>query len=164
MLIYMRALNSHMFHVISHLCKINCEIFFLLSFFPQIQWDAPCFYPRVQLCGLDLSQPCLSLISVLTRSQGKTWGGLFTARWFSPLHWCGFSWMSSYSCTSVNVTNVMTRRSGPCYLRSGVSTHKADVSFIQIRMVVTHGKTWHFKIRVLFLDLEEHLGRIVNVH
>lgn len=34
MLIYMRALNSHIFHVISHLCKINCEtIIFSSSFF-----------------------------------------------------------------------------------------------------------------------------------
>lgn len=45
MLIYMKALNGHMFHVISHLCKINCEtIIFSSSFFsPKYSGMHPAF-------------------------------------------------------------------------------------------------------------------------
>ena len=74
--------------------------------------------------------------------------------------------MSSYSCTSVNATNVMTRRRDPCYLLSGVSACEANVTFIETRewwwLMTKHGTSelGLFKL----IELEKHFGRTINVH
>lgn len=139
------------------------QLFFLLPFFPQIQWDASCFYPGVHLCGLDLSQLCLSLISVLTRNQGKTWGGLFTAVVLATSLDVGSRWcLLTLYFSECNKCDDKKERSLLPALRGKYLWSRRF--FYADKNGGWSCKTWHFKIRVQFIDLEEHLGRTVNVH
>lgn len=112
----------HLFYILDALCKSSLHHNDNPLFFVLIQWDESCFCPGVHLCGLELSQEHSSSASVLTKNQA--WGDSSIARWFLPLRWCGSLLMSSYSFTSVSVTNVMTRRRDPCCLHWGVSVHE----------------------------------------